>query len=176
MKKYFIATILILAIATTSIFAVPVTDNFTVTTTVAEIGLIKVTTASIGANTLAAYNALTDFTTLAIDSPGTKTFSAFMTTLSNKRTGYNVKLSATAMTSTVGSATSYINYTVGSNGQSVTTNGAATVTPVTVINVPSLTAISGDSKAITLSVDATSFNAAVSGNYTGIVTFTFTAN
>lgn len=173
MKKTIIATLLILAIITTSLFAV--TDNFTVTTVVAEIGLIKITTAAIGVSTLAAYTALTDYDNLTVSAPGSQTFSAYMTTLSNKRTGYNVKMTATAMTSTVGAATSYINYTVGCNSQSVTTNGAATVTPVTVITVPSLTAISGDSKPITLTVDAISFNAAVSGTYVGNITFTFTA-
>lgn len=160
--------------ATTSIFAV--TDSFTVTTTVAEIGLIKITTASIGtADTFAAYSALTDYNELTVTAAGTQGFTAFMTTLSNKRTGYNVKLSATAMTSTVGT-TSYINYTVTANGVSVTTNGATVITPVTVLNVASLTAIDGDSKPISLTVDATTFNAAVSGTYVGNVTFTFTAN
>jgi len=173
MKKIIIATLLILATATTSIFAV--TDSFTVTTTVVEMGLIKITNAAIGSSTLAAYNALTDYDNLIVTAAGTQNFTAYMTTLSNKRTGYNVKMTATAMTSTVGT-TAYINYTVGANGASVTTNGSAVITPVTVINVTTLTAINGDSKPITLSVDATSFNAAVSGTYVGNVTFTFTAN
>ncbi|NBK22602.1 MAG: hypothetical protein EOM68_11300 [Spirochaetia bacterium] len=173
MKKITLAILLILAMATTSIFAV--TDSFSVTTTVAELGLIKVTKTAIGSSTLAAYNALVDYDELTVTAAGSQTFTAYMTTLSNKRTGYNVKLSATAMTSTVGAATSYINYTVTTNGVSVTTNGAAVITPATVITVASLTAISGDSKLITLSVDPTTFNAAVSGTYVGNVTFTFTA-
>lgn len=173
MKKTTIAILLILAMVVTSLFAV--TDDFTVTTTVSELGLIKVSKTAIAESTLSAYNGLEDYTTLAINSAGSQSFNAYMTTLSNKRTGYNVKLSATAMTSSVGTTTSYINYTVGANGVTVTTNGAAVVTPETVVTVSNLTAISGVSLPITLSVEETSFNAAVSGSYVGTVTFTFTA-
>jgi len=175
MKKTIIATLLILALTTTALFAV--TDNFNVTTTVAEVGLIKITTASIGTtHSVSAFNALTDFTTLAINSSGSQDFTAYMTTLSNKRSGYTVKMVASAMTSTVGSATSYIDYTVGCNSLTATTNGATGSSEITVLTVPSLSAITGSSKAITLSVDATTFEAAVAGSYTGTVTFTYTAN
>lgn len=172
MKKTIIAIILILSLSS-SVFAV--TDNFTVTTVVAEIGLIKVTTAAIGASTMAAYNGLTDFGSLVITAAGAQTFSAYMTTMSNKRTGYTVTFTATAMASTVSGQTSYINYTVGCNTKSVTTNGVATITPVTVLTVSTLSAISSSSKAITLTVDPVTFETAASGSYEGNVTFTFTA-
>lgn len=173
MKKTIIAIILILSLSSTSVFAV--TDNFTVTTVVAEIGLIKVTTAAIGASTMAAYNGLTDFGSLVVTAAGAQTFSAYMTTMSNKRTGYTVTFTATAMASTVSGQTSYINYTVGCNTKSVTTNGVATITPVTVLTVSTLSAISSSSKAITLTVDPVTFETAASGSYEGNVTFTFTA-
>lgn len=173
MKKYIITTLL-LAIVATSAFAV--TDSFSVTTTVGEIGVMKVTQAAITETTLTFFNGMADFTSLPISSAGNQTFSAYVTTLSNKRTGYNVKLSASAMKSTEGTTTSYINFTVGSNNATVTTNGAATIAATTpVVVVPNLTAVTAASYPITLSVDETSYNAAVSGSYVGSVTFTFTA-
>jgi len=174
MKKTIIATLLILAIATTTLFAV--TDNFTVTTTVAERGDMKVSSSAIAGHTPAAYTAAGDFTNLPITTSGTQTVGAYMTTLSNKRTGYIVTMSATAMTSP-GTTASYIDYTVGCGGQSVVTHGSAatTTTGASVDTITSLTGLTGKSLPITLSVDATTFDAAVSGDYTGTVTFTFSA-
>jgi len=176
MKKTIIATLLILAIATTTIFATPVTDNFTVTTTIAEIGNMKiVTTGTVPTDNI--FTGLTEFSTLPITSSGSQGTVAYMATISNKRTGYIVTMAATPMTSTVGTATSYIDYTVGCGTQSIVTKGAlaAVVTGTAVDTVTSLTAITGKSLPITLSVDATTFAAAVSGAYTGTVTFTFSA-
>ena len=176
MKKTIIATLAILIIASVSIFAAPVTDNFTVTTTVAEIGNMKiVTTAAVPTDN--AFTGLTDFTNLPITSSGSQGTVAYMATISNKRTGYKVTMAATPMTSTVGSATSYIDYTVACGTQSIVTKGALApeVTGTAVDTVTSLTAITGKSIPITLSVDDPTFAAAVSGSYVGTVTFTFTA-
>jgi hypothetical protein len=57
-----------------------------------------------------------------------------------------------------------------------TTNGAAQVSPITVLEKSSLTSLSGNSREIGLDIDPTSFNNAVEGQYTGTVTFTFQAN
>ncbi len=176
MKKTILTTLLILAIATASIFAVD--DSFTVTTTVAERGDMKVSANAIAGHTPGAYTTAGDFTTLPITASGTQTFSAYMTTLSNKRTGYTVTMAATPMASVVaGQTTSYIDYTVGCGSQSIVTHGAAapTVTGSTVDTVTALTGLTGKSIPITLSVDATTFAAAVSGSYIGTVTFTFSA-
>ncbi|MDY0290681.1 MAG: hypothetical protein RBR15_17810 [Sphaerochaeta sp.] len=173
MKKTLIATLLILAIATTSAFAV--TDSFTVTTKVAELGHMKVTKSAISESTLKAFDALEDFTSLGIKSSGEQKFDAYMTTLSNKRSGYTVDMKATAMTSTVGDDTSFIDYTVSIGDKKVTTKGADEVASVTVAEVKNLKAITGTSLPIQLSIDKTTFDAAVSGDYLGTVTFTFSA-
>lgn len=174
MKKTFMASLLILIIASASIFAVQ--DSFEVTTTIGEIGYMKVSELAIAGNTSQAYADTGLFGDLTISTSGPQTFSAYLTTLSNKRTGYEVTMIATPMTSTVGSATSYINYTVGCGTGSITTNGASTTTTaVKVVDVNSLVALTGDSKQITLSVDKPSFDAAVSGTYTGTVTFNYSA-
>lgn len=173
MKKTIIATLLILLIASASIFAVA--DSFNVTTTVGEIGLMKVSSAEITGNTSLAYTNSGDFTELVIENSGEQTFEAYLTTLSNKRSGYEVTMKATPMTSAA-TPTTYIDYTVGCGTGTITTNGASTsTTPVTIIDVTSLTELTGASEAITLSVDETTYEAAVSGSYTGTVTFNYTA-
>ncbi|MDT4763276.1 hypothetical protein [Sphaerochaeta sp. PS] len=173
MKKTIIATLLILIIASASIFASD--DSFTVTTTVSEKGQMKVSSAAMVGNTAAAYATAGDFTTKNITASGAQTIAAWVTTLSNKRTGYTLTMGATAMTNTEGVTPSYINYTVGCNSQVVTTNGGTAVAAVLIDTVTGLTGLTGKSMPISLTVDSTTFDAAVSGLHTGTVTFTFTA-
>ena len=152
------------------------TDNFTVTTDIAEIGNVRVATTN-AVPTDKDFTGLTEFTNLPISTSGSQGTVAHMATISNKRTGYKVTMSATAMKSTVGSATSYIDYTVSCGNQSIVTKGALapTVTGTAVDTVTSLSVLTGKSMPITLSIDKPTFDAAVSGSYTGTVTFTFSA-
>jgi len=175
MKKTSITTLVILIIASVSIFAAPVTDtdNFTVTTIIAETGKVKVSSAPINGNDLAAYTASGDLASYAITGSGNQTnFTAYLTTLSNNRAGYTVSMSATAMMS-ADTPTTYIDYTVGCNNKSIVTNGATATSAVEVMNATGLETLSGDSKQISLSIDATTYNKAVSGSYSGTVTFNF---
>lgn len=174
MKKTFIATLLILIIATTSAFAVQ--DSFDVTTKIEGIGLMKVSKLAIVSNTSQAYADSGAFGDLGISTSGDQSFSAYLTTLSNNRSGFEVTMLATPMTSTVGSATSYIDYTVECGLDKITTAGTSTtLTAVKIIDVNSLAALTGDSKQIKLSVDKDTFDAAVSGEYLGTVTFNYKA-
>ena len=173
MKKTFITILLVLLFVATPMFAV--TDSLNVTTTVADVGLIKVTEASSTTATVAAFNALTAYGDLAISTSGSQTFTAYMSTISNSRSGYTVSMNATSMLSSVSSVDSYIDYTVTVNTVGLTTTGATAVTGVTVLTVGSLAAIATQSHAVALSIDATTFDAAVSGTYTGTVTFTYAA-
>jgi hypothetical protein len=177
MKKSIIAVLLLIVFSTVSAFAVD-PASFNVSTAVAGINKMKITTAAFnGATPVSFDDAIIYAGPLTVTTSGPQSFSAYLSTMSNKRTGYKVTMGATAMTSTVaGQTTSYINYTVGVNTKSLTTAGATVVTPVDVITVASLTGLTSQSHPITLSVDATSFNAAVEGNYSGTVTFTYTAN
>lgn len=170
-----ITILLVSFLATVPIFAV--TDSFNVTTTVAALGKIKITEAAVGAapHTETAFDALSAYGDLAISSSGAQTFTAYMSTISNSRSGYEVTMDATAMESPGSPAASYINYTVTVNSLSLTTNGATPVTGIKVLDVASLTGIEAQSHAIALSIDATTFDAAVSGSYTGTVTFTYAA-
>lgn len=179
MKKL-ISAILVLALASFVVFAD--TDCFEIETEVEGVNMMKITAAQ--------YNPTTpspeDFEDadafvgpLVIDAAGDQSFIAYLSTMSNNRTGYIVSMSATAMKSSItGQADAYINYTVKVNTnpiKTLTTNGAASVSPVDVITIPSLTALARESHQISLSVDSTTYNSAAEGSYSGTVTFTFVA-
>ncbi len=173
MKKIFITILLVLLFVATPMFAA--TDSFDVTTTVSVLGKIKVTEAVSSTATETAFDALVAYGDLAISSSGAQSFTAYMSTISNSRTGYSVTMGATSMESPGSPAASYIDYTVTVNAVNLTTNGATAVSAVNVLTVGPLAAISTQSEAISLSIDATTFAAAVSGSYTGTVTFTYAA-
>ncbi len=175
MRRTCIALLVILFIAWPPILADPVDDCFAVEAEICLIGYMKVSSSAIAGHTLTAYNNSGEFTTLAITTSGDQDFSAYMTTLCNSRTGYEVYMTATAMASGEEGSTSYIDYTVGCNNVSITTNGAAIIEPVRIVNRNHMNKLRGNSKRISLSVDPTTFDAAVAGEYTGTVTFTFTA-
>ncbi len=180
MKKNIVAVLLVIALSTAAAFAAtnPPSSSFDVTTNVGGINKMKITAAAFPANgNPSAFDSAAAFAgPLGVTASGAQTFSAYLSTMSNNRVGYKVTMSATAMSSTVSSATAYINYTVGVNNKSLTTAGATAVTPVEVITVSRLTGLASQSHQISLSVDATSFDAAIEGCCSGSVTFTYTAN
>ncbi len=174
MRKSIVAILLVLISTSTLLFSVE--DSFTVTTDIGLIGYMKVSSSAILGNTTTAYNDSGSFSTLIVSTSGEQEFSAYMTTLCNCRTGYEVYMSATPMTSAVEHAiTSHINYTVSCNGHSVVTTMNSEQAPIKIVDVDSLDHLTGNSEAITLSVDATTFDAAVAGNYKGTVTCDFSA-
>ena len=180
MKKTIITTLVIMIIASASIFAaLTPTDNFTVTTDVALIDKMTVSTAKFTGTTLADYNNLTAYTTFAITTQaGTKTATGWLSTLSNNRKGYSVSMKATAMKSSEVTPAAYINYDVECGGASLTTNNGTTVTataPV-ITKASPVASIGSSSTQVFVTVNAAEFQAAVAGSYTGTVTFTYTAN
>ena len=178
MKKNIIAVLLVIALSTAAAFAVDPT-SFLVETAVTGINKMKITAAAFPANgTPTSFNSADAYTgPLTVATYGSQSFSAYLSTMSNNRGGYTVSMDATAMKSTEsGEADAYINYTVTVNNVSLATNGATDVTAVTVIDVESLTGRASQSHQIALTVDQTSFEAAVEGSYQGTVTFNYTAN
>lgn len=179
MKRNIAAALLILALASFAVYAAdPSPASFDVTTTVPGINLMKITTAQFTQTTPAQFASATAFTgPLAITTHGSQTFNAWLSTMSNSRSGYKVTMTATAMKSSIqDQADAYINYTVTVNTKSITTNNASsTPASIDVITVTSLTALSKQSHKIALTVDQASFQSAVEGSYSGTVTFTYTA-
>ena len=176
MKKILLA-LLILIITTSGLFAAT-TDNFTVTTVVGTVDLMTISTAKYTGTTVDTFDDLAAFTTLPISDGGVQTVNAWLSTLSNNRAGFNVTMKASAMKSSIsGQADAFINYSVSCNTASVTTNNAAVVAATNpVVSFSELTAVTSTSNKIALTVNQADFDKALSGSYTGIVTFTYTAN
>ena len=179
MKKKLLLALLILLITTSGLFAAT-TDNFTVTTVVGKLDLMRISTVKYTGKDLSVFNSLTDFGTLTIPSSGVTppSFSAWLSTLSNNRAGFSVSMKATAMKSSIsGQADAYINYTVSCGNASLQTNNGTEVTAAnTVVAYGALTEVTSTSNKIALTVNQTNFTQAVSGTYTGTVTFMYTAN
>lgn len=178
MKKL-ISAILVLALASFAIFAD--TDFFEVETKVEGVNMMKITAGQYNPTTPTpeGFEGVDAFEgPLVINAAGDQSFNAYLSTLSNNRTGYTVSMTATAMKSSITSqADAYINYTVTvQGGGSITTNNTtSSPTSVDVITVASLTELTAQSRKISLTVDPTTFNSAVEGSYSGTVTFTYTA-
>jgi hypothetical protein len=186
MKKNLIA-LLIVALVTVGLFAAtnPSNAEFTVKTTIDGINDMRITKTPVALSTFDTANNL--FTELSIGgatgaavdtTTGVVTFNAYISTRSNNRKGYTVKLSATPMTSAPSGQTSAeINYTVAVAGDEAGSfDTAEDTTAVEVIVVESLSAVGVESRKISLTVDADEYTTAVEGTYTGIVTFNYIAN
>lgn len=177
MKKTLLNALLILLITTSGLFAAT-TDNFTVTTSVGTVDLMTISMVQYTGTTIGTFDNLTAFTTLAISSGGAQTVNAWLPTPSINRAEFRVNMKASAMTSSIsGQANAYINYTVSCNTASATTDNAIEATAANpVVIYPSLTAVTSTSNKIALTVNQADFDKALSGSYTGTVTFVYTAN
>ncbi|MFA5514473.1 MAG: hypothetical protein WDA17_06150 [Sphaerochaetaceae bacterium] len=179
--KYIKRTMLFLLIVVTgiaSLTSAPVDTSFDVTTTIAGSNLMKVSTTQFTGTNKTTFNNLTSFSGLQVTASGSQTFDAWISVLSNNRGGYILKMNATAMKSSEqGQADAYINYTVSANSKSVTTTGAAGSSgEQTLVNQGAMTSPTSSSYKISLSVDQTSYDNAVSGTYTGTVMFELVTN
>ncbi len=177
MKKNLIA-LLVIALVSVGLFADPTTSTFNVETSVKGINEMKLTTTKFTGTTKSALDGLTAYTgPLSVTTYGDQNFTAYISTLSNSRVGYTVTMSATAMADDAAS----IHYTVTANGESVDTsnaqNGPGSDAKVIIDTLTSgMTGVASQSHLITLTVDQTSFEAAVEGEYSGTVTFTWSAS
>ncbi|MFA5446870.1 MAG: hypothetical protein WC233_01175 [Sphaerochaeta sp.] len=180
MKKNLIALLVVLALVTVGVFAV---DNasFDVKTSVAGINEMRLTAAKFTGTTKAAFTSAAGYAgPLTITTNLENENFAYISTLSNSRVGYKVTMSATAMKSTVGSVDAFIHYTVTAAGESVDTSGAdqgpGSDAKVIINTLAGMDAVASQSHAISLDVDPVTFDAAVEGEYTGTVTFTWTTS
>ena len=178
MKKNLIA-LLIVALVSVGLFADPITSTFNVKTSVKSINEMKLTVAALASPYPTTLENETGFSApVVINSSGvTVAFTAYISALSNNQAGFTVTMSATPMstTSTTNGNPHLIDYTVDAGG--ITYKTRSTIDPVTVIDetTDGLTALTGVSKALSISVDTATFNAAIEDNYEGTVTFTYTA-
>lgn len=182
MKKNIIATLLVLALASITIFAADATGQFDVVTSVGGIHEIKLVTVGTtvptnkgGFDGLSADNS--DFT---VDDNNYNTIQTVrqLISMSNNRNGYYMTLSATAMEADLGSSEfAYINYNVAAGGASLTTNDATEVDAVANIHDSGpLTGMNFYSTNVTVEVNAEEYENAVTGSYSGTITFNLFAN
>jgi len=174
MKKTLVA-ILVLALA--SLAALSAVDSFDVDTEVEGVSKMKITTCRYSSTIPEDLEGADSFGSLDVVAAGSQNFSAWLSTMSNNRTGYTVSMSATAMKNTnPNQAEAYINYTVSVDNKAITTNNTtSSPTSIDVITVTDLTELTVASSQIALTVDPTTFSAAIEGSYAGTVTFTFAA-
>lgn len=123
---------------------------------------MKFSTSTISTSNSQAYTDTDVFSNLPITNSRVQNFSAYLNVLANKRSGYEVTMAATAMTSVIsGQENSYINYSVSlvsDSSKIITTDGATATSAITVMDVNSLTALTGASEKLALSVDSTTFS------------------
>lgn len=105
-----------------------------------------------------------------MDSSGNVAFSAYISTLSNNRSGYSVLMSATALTHEDDDQIT-INYTVAVNDASFATK--TDTTAVEVIEVASLSGLDTESLPISVNVVRSEYDNAVAGTYVGTITFEY---
>ncbi len=187
MKKILSLLLLLSIIFSSGVFAAdPSPASFDITTSVGSINQMKFT--NIAVETKAAFeNSSNDWTTIdntvvagsgALPVDNTFHDIAYISTMSNDRNGFTVSMSASAMESTTSGGSAYINYSVAIDDDNIaTTNGATSNAEIAeVISNGSLSTLKVQSAKISIKVDKAGFDAAVQGEYTGEVTFTFTSN
>jgi hypothetical protein len=181
MKKNIIATLLVLAISSIAIFAANATGQFDVVTSVGGIHEIKlVTVGTTGPTTKAGFDGLTaDNSDFTVDDNNYSTVQTVrqLISMSNNRNGYYMTLSATAMGADLGTEFAYINYEVVAGGATVTTNDATEVDSVTnIYDSGTLSGMDFYSTNVTVEVNAEEYENAVTGSYSGTITFNLFAN
>jgi hypothetical protein len=177
MKKNLIALLVVLALVTVGLFAAnPGPASFDVKTSVTGINLMKITDAKFTGVSASDFIDAGEFEgPVQVSASGAQTFDAWISTLSNSRAGYKVTMSATPMTSQIGQNIATIHYAVTANSKTVDTDTSPSA-QVIIDTLSGMSVVASESHEITLTVDSTSFDAAVEGEYSGTVTFTWTTS
>jgi len=191
MKKKLVALLLVLAVVSVGLFAaLEDTKEFVVKTDVSSQHHMKFTNKKVtsygdfgkasNAADLSGGVEFTDGGTYGID--GEYYYVAHISTASNHRAGYYVKMTATAMKHTNPSlSNNYINYTIVLDREegaplSATTNNATDGVIAKAIEVASQSGMQVQSKKIEVQIDTVSYIAAADGLHTGTVTFEYYSN
>lgn len=194
MKKNLVALLLVLAVVSVGVFAAVLADtSFLVTTEVTGVNQMKLTSlaegegiTSKGAFTTAGTwapvggSVVAGSDTLPVD--GNYTGIAYISAVSNRRAGFKITLTASAMSSDIEGNVKYINYTVRLDNDEDPTTGTATTNnatnaSLTVANhTAGISGIQVVSRKISIMVNQDQYNNAVEGNYSGTVAFSMTTD
>jgi hypothetical protein len=186
MKKNIVAVLLVIALSTAAAFATnpDASDSFQVETSVSgKHGLKLVAPGTVTPTNYGQFNLLSDATptSFTINDDNYKTddlVARKMIAMSNNRTGYVVTMSASAMASPLTSGSAYINYIVKAGGATVITDNGTVVNAAANVytSATELSTLSIYATDVTITVNESNYEAAVTGTYTGTVTFNLKAN
>lgn len=179
MKKNIIAALLIAIVATVGLFAAgPAPAELNLKTSISGLNKMKLTkaeyapaTTSVSSFDQAEANEATEEVASAADT-GTI---AWLSILTNKRTGFTVSMTATSLTSDTEGNNFSIDYVVTAENASYDT--AASTNSGNAITVSSgITGLSAFSYPVSVDLDDTDYDAALEDTYTGTITFSYTTN
>ena len=175
MKNLITALLLVALVTSVSLFAA--TDaSLDPHATIEGINFMKLTESEFAPSVASrsAYDSATaNATTETVDDAEDTGTIAWLSILSNNRTGFTVGISATPLKSPNTANTYKIDYKISCGSAYVFTNGAPSAPSIT---VSTITGLSAFSYAVSADLDDAQFAAALEDTYTGTVTFTYTAN
>jgi hypothetical protein len=180
MKKSITAILIVAIIATASLFATtaPSPADLNLKTQISGINMMKLTKNIFSPSpaSVSTFNSAEANETLEEVSSSTNTGTiAYLSILTNKRTGFTVTMSAAALTPATDGNTFSIDYVVTASSATYDT-AAETNTSNTIVVNSGITGLSAFSYPVSVDLDDTDYDAALEDTYTGTVTFTYTTN
>jgi hypothetical protein len=178
MKKKIIALVLVTLIASFGLFAaLPSPADLNLSTTISGINLMKLTEATFNPSpaSVSAFNTATaNATTETVSSAADTGTIAYLSILTNKRTGFTVTMTADALAGENVDNEYLINYVVTAGTATYNTTGGTGANTIVVNS--GITGLSAFSYAISVDLNDAEYDAALEDTYTGDVTFTYTTN
>ena len=167
MKKILTITLYLTTITLLSTFAVDATDELTVNTAILGQNEILLSTTPLAINSWVDGN----YTSRAIEANeiGTLTNIGYINVKTNNRAGYDLEVTATPLISD----TFRIDYALSAGSASYDTSAATNESNT--ISVNEITGLIVTPYALSILVDSNDYNSQPAGNYTGTVTFNYTA-
>jgi hypothetical protein len=173
MKKSIIVSLLVAILASVSAFA-SVADETSATldlsTTIDGINEMKLTTSEVTTSGFYDAESNGDTETVSLDTDGSTL--AYLSVLTNNRTGFTVGIGASALASDTEGNEYVINYTLSCGDASIDTSTESEAS----VSEDSVDKLSAFSYAVSVDLDDDEYNAALEDEYTATVTFSYTAD
>jgi hypothetical protein len=180
MKKSIVTALLVAAFAASSLFAMgpgassTTTDSsaeLNLSTTIAGINEMKLTVSEVTTSDFATATANGETETVSLDTDGNTL--AYLSVMTNNRTGFTVGIGATALASETEGNDYVINYTLScGDSASIDTSTQSKAS----VSKDSIDELSAFSYAVSVDLDDDEYNAALEDDYTATVTFSYTAD
>ena len=174
MKKNIVALLIVALVASASLFAVP-DASLNLTTTITGINNMALTASELTTSTVAAYDTAADsiVASKTITNSGSTGTIAYLSVLTNRRTGFEVTISAAPLASSTVGNSYEINYVVNAGTASFDTSAATNSSNK--LTGPVIAGLQAYSYPVSVNVNPAEYAAALEDTYTAAVTFTYTA-